>query len=170
MSATDWVFLIAGLGSAGAAALAVTRRNPLHGAVCLLGTLLGLAAVFALLAAPFLAAMQVLVYAGAILVLFLFVIMLLNLRPEELGSEATPAGQGAAAAVATTVLMVLAVAILRARAGRGGFGPEPASPFGSLAGVGEPLFRVPAVIPFELISVLIVAAIAGAVVLARKRQ
>src|SRR5574342_672222 len=71
-----WVFAVIAIG---AAALCITRRSPVASALWLVTTLFSLAGIFVLLDAQFLAALQVMVYAGAIMVLFLFVIMLLNL-------------------------------------------------------------------------------------------
>src|SRR5579862_4842294 len=83
----DPVFAIAALVTLGAGALVVTLRHPVHAAISMLVAFLGLAVIYLKLDAPFLAAIHVLVYTGAILVLFLFVIMMLNLKPDELGVE-----------------------------------------------------------------------------------
>jgi hypothetical protein len=93
---TDWFFLLTSLFTIAAGMLSVTRRNPVYAALWLMASFAGMAGLFFRLDARFLAAIQVLVYAGAIMVLFLFVIMLLALRPEELGKE--PAGPARLAA------------------------------------------------------------------------
>ena len=87
MSAEFFFFFILALSIVVSSALVVTLRNPIHSAVSLVVTMLLMAGVYALLNAPFLAIIQVMVYAGAIMVLFLFVIMLLNLGDEELGER-----------------------------------------------------------------------------------
>jgi len=81
------IFLLAGATSFISACVLVSRRNPVYSVIFMLPFFLGLAVIFVLLSAPFLAAMQMMVYGGAILVVFLFVIMLINLRPEELKSD-----------------------------------------------------------------------------------
>ncbi|MFN3486489.1 MAG: NADH-quinone oxidoreductase subunit J, partial [Planctomycetota bacterium] len=91
-----------------AGALTVTRRNPVYSAVWMLVCFLALAVVYLTLEAPFLAALHVIVYTGAILVLFLFVIMLLNLSPEELGREMPPPARAAAAVLAAALFAALA--------------------------------------------------------------
>src|SRR5213595_1237072 len=97
MGSIDPVFGIAAAVTTLAGILVVTQRNPIYCAISMLTCFLGLAVVYLRLAAPFLAAIHVLVYTGAILVLFLFVIMLLNLKPEELGVEYSLKTRGAIA-------------------------------------------------------------------------
>ncbi len=171
MAATEiafWVF--SGIAVVGAV-LCITQRNPVKSALWLVLTLFALAALFVLLEAQFIAALQVLVYAGAIMVLFLFVIMLLNLgRP---GPSDRRRGLGAVAAVGLSVLLLVQLSVLRA-------GPPEALrlPAGSLTvlqerdgvvgAVARPLFGE-YLIPFEITSVLLLAAIVGAVVLAKRR-
>jgi NADH-quinone oxidoreductase subunit J len=112
----------------------------------------------------------VVVYAGAILVLFLFVIMLLNLRPEDLKPEAPAVERGVSAVVALLVLGALAAGILSSTGGPEGLPRAlPVDPgFGSVEGVGRSLFTH-YVVQFEVLSVLIVAAIVGAVLLAKRK-
>lgn len=156
---------LAGLSSA-AAVLVVTRRNPVYSAVWLLICFVSFALLYLKLAAPFLAAIHVIVYTGAILVLFVFVIMLLNLRPDEFGEEYPVNVRAAAAAACTVVFAGLAWPILTDPALQA---PVPAPPegYGGVEQVGELLFRTYA-LPFELVSVLIVVAMFGAMVLAKK--
>src|SRR6185436_7060825 len=87
MGSIDPVFAVAAAVTVGGGLLVVTQRNPIYCAISMLACFLGLAVIYLRLSAPFLAAIHVLVYTGAILVLFLFVIMLLNLKPDELGVE-----------------------------------------------------------------------------------
>jgi NADH:ubiquinone oxidoreductase subunit 6 (subunit J) len=117
-----------------------------------------------ILAAPFLALMQLMVYAGAILVLFLFVIMLLALREEELGEERPWPLQLLAGIGCAVLFGLMAAAILRSpSAPAPSVGPD----FGSPTEVGRSMFA-DFVLPFEVVSVLILAAMIGAVVLAKK--
>ncbi len=154
------------------ALLCVTRRSPLSSALWLVVTLFGLAGLFVLLDAQFIAAMQVIVYAGAIMVLFLLVIMLLHLSrdqpPDMLGRV------GSIVMIGVASLMVLELWVLKSA--------EPAAelqlPAGTLAreaaqqgvvgAVAIPLFR-DFLVPFELTSILLLAAIVGAIVLAKRR-
>jgi NADH-quinone oxidoreductase subunit J len=160
--------LFAGLAavSVGSALLVVTRRNPVYSALFLILCFLAIAGIAVLLHAPFLAGMHVLVYAGAIMVLFLFVILLLNLKPEELGGEYPWLTRAIVALLAMGLFAFLAYAFshdsdLQAHA------PTPSAKFGSVEEIGGLMFRR-FLLPFELVSVLIMTAIFGAVVLARK--
>jgi NADH-quinone oxidoreductase subunit J len=156
---------LAALGTV-SAVMVVTRRNPIYAAVWLLVSFLCVAAVFVALSAAFLAAIHVLVYTGAILVLFLFVIMLLNLRDDELGEEHPFGARLAAAALAFAAFIGVAVPTLRSPLLLQPTGPAPEG-FGSLATVGELLF-VSYGLPFELVSVLILGAMFGGLVIAKK--
>src|SRR5688572_6655889 len=80
---TEIVFYLLATGAIVSALLCITQKNPIPSALWLVSTMFALAAIYVLLNAQFIAAMQVLVYAGAVMVLFLFVIMLLNLSHEE---------------------------------------------------------------------------------------
>jgi NADH-quinone oxidoreductase subunit J len=161
-----WIFGVIAMGSA---LLCITRRNPVACALWLVVTLFALAAMFVLLDAQFIAALQVLVYAGAIMVLFLFVIMLLNLgRPGPTDIKG-PAGMA--------IAVVLAGLLLFQRGCRGA--PPDAIQLpravadlqahqGLVAAVANPLFEE-YLIPFEIASLLLLAAIVGAVVLAKRK-
>jgi NADH-quinone oxidoreductase subunit J len=148
-----------------AAVTVVVHPNPVHGACALVATLFLLAVLFLGLDAQLVAALQVIVYAGAIVVLFLFVIMLLNLQVEvrALGG----AGLVAAASGGGLVLAVLVAGAL----GRGtpaSGGPVPAG-FGETRSLAEHLFTA-YLLPFELTSVLLLVAIVGAVALGQRRR
>lgn len=155
------VAVLAGLG-------VVTRRSPMYSAISMLAAFLALAVVYLLVDAPFLAAMHVLVYTGAILVLFLFVIMLLNLKPEELGQEYPLPARGAVGALCLGLFGLLAAPALLDPALRAA--PKAvAEDFGSVKAVGLALFHNPYALSFELASALILTAIFGSVVLAKKK-
>jgi NADH-quinone oxidoreductase subunit J len=176
---TEAVFwLFAGIAVVAAVAL-ILQRNPLAAALCLVQVMFAVAAIFVLLDAQFIAVIQVLVYAGAVMVLFLFVIMLLNLG--HTGSDL----RGASAITATLVAVGLLVAELwvlwaytPARLGaefRGAAALAGAEAIrtataerGVVGAVAAPLFET-YLVPFELTSVLLLAAIVGAVVLAKRR-
>jgi NADH-quinone oxidoreductase subunit J len=144
--------------------LTVSRRNPVYSALSLLVFFGAVSGVHMVLHAPFLAMMQLMVYAGAILVLFLFVVMLLALRDEELGGERPWPLQLLAGIGCATLFGLVAAAILRAPPAAP---PEVAPQFGSAQEVGRSMFAE-FVLPFEVVSVLILAATMGAVVLAKR--
>ena len=148
-----------------AALVVLLHRNPVIGALFLVANLLSIAVLYLLLNAQFLAAIQVIVYAGAIMVLILFVIMLLNLRRESVvfGTGGTMQKSFALIASAAFLLMVA-----RAAAGvpqRSGALPNG---FGTVEYVAQRLFGT-FYYPFEAISLVLLAAMAGAIVLAKRK-
>ena len=148
------------------AALAVVlNRHPIYSVLSLLVMMFCLACLFIMLGAYFLAALQVLLYAGAVLVLFLFVIMLLNLEPEILARTRVFTLR----TVGTLTAIVLFFLLARSLWSVGGEPPLSTvpSPSGTVEGVGRPLFTT-YLLPFELTSFLILAAIIGAVTLAKR--
>jgi NADH-quinone oxidoreductase subunit J len=165
MPPIDPIFAAAALVTLGAGALVVTLRNPVHAAISMLAAFLGLAVLYLKLGAPFLAAIHVLVYTGAILVLFLFVIMMLNLKPEELGGEYPLKTRLFIAVLCGGLFALIAVPLLQDKR------PLPATTpagFGSVEVVGTALFNE-YVLAFELISVLIMVAVFGGVLLAKRK-
>ncbi|MDX2192821.1 MAG: NADH-quinone oxidoreductase subunit J [Gemmatimonadales bacterium] len=175
-----WIFAAAAVASA---TCCVLSRNPVVSALWLVSTMFSLAGIYVLLQAPFIAAIQVLVYAGAVMVLFLFVIMLLNLQRSD-GEFRGPASVGTTVTLVGLLLAELgalwvyspsrllaevtgqpagtaaAVAFPRALPG----GPRA----NVVADVAAPLFGE-FLVPFEVTSVLLLAAIVGAVVLAKRK-
>ena len=156
------------------AILAVTRRNPVHCMLWVLALFLHMAGIFLLLGAEFLAAVQVIVYAGAILVFYLFVLMLIDLP----GEQARPRfgyhwPLATAVGLSFAALTWLALVEMQIPSG---VGVAPAterlategSTQGSLSEIGMALFG-PFALPFEIASLVLLAAIVGAVVLARRR-
>jgi len=154
-----WIFAIVGVGCG---IMVVFHRNPMSSAIYLVVTMLCLAGFYALLAGPFVAVIQVLVYAGAVMVLILFVIMMLNLREETLQRE----GSMITWILAGLIGLGLVVAVVRKFPRTPAGMPEPA--FGTIEEVGNKLFTV-YMLPFELTSVLLLIAIIGAVILAKRR-
>jgi NADH-quinone oxidoreductase subunit J len=161
-----------------AALLCVTRRSPVASALWLVVTMFALAGLYLLLDAQFVAIIQILVYAGAIMVLFLFVIMLLNVGrgPSDLRGWV---GRGVAVLVGGGLLLQLGVLyrVIRSAgfAGQTVAFPLPAGELqrvqeaqGAVGMIAGPLFRQ-YLIPFEITSVLLLAAIVGAVVLAKRK-
>ena len=148
----------------------VLARDPLHSALSLALTLVAVAGVFVLLDAPFLSAIQIIVYAGAILVFFLFVIMLLNTGKLPPG-EARPVQRWVGTYLALVLGALVATGIVLARgatlAAPGTASPESVARIGNTAAVATLLYS-DYVFPFEIVSLLLTAAVVGAVVLARR--
>jgi len=145
----------------------VMSRNPVHSVIYLIVTFFSLSAHYILLNAQFLAAVNIIVYAGAIMVLFLFVIMFLNLRQE---TEEMKKDQTIFVAVVTAVIMGGILIIFLRRAER-----EPVNPltFNSQSGMVEILGKSlygEYLLPFELVSVLFLVAMAGAVMLGKRES
>lgn len=160
------VFYILAVTSVACALGVVAARSPIYSAVSLVACLFAAAGIYALLAAHLLAILQILVYAGAIVVLILFVIMLLNLSREELGRPVINLRKVAATfAVAAIVALVTGGLAASAVPAKRVVGPM----FGSIEGVGRVLFTE-YLLPFEIVSILLLAAIIGAVVIARKEK
>jgi NADH-quinone oxidoreductase subunit J len=168
VSLSHWVafYLLAGLTVLSALAC-ITRRNPVVAAVWLVGTLGASAGIYLLLHATFMAAIQVLVYAGAIMVLFVFVIMAVE-RPaqEEIGLGRS---------LGTKLIGLVALALLSFRLLPVLWGPEVrqasvvAREFGTVNDLGRLLFTN-YLFPFEAISILLLVAIVGAVVVTRRNR
>jgi len=151
------------------AALAISRRNPVHSVLWVLVMFFHLAAIYLLLGAEFLAAVQVIIYAGAILVLFLFAIMVLNIRQEEMGPRFSGGWPLALARVLALAVMLLGAWGSLRLPEAGPFGPELlAQKGGHTKALGEVLYTT-YLLPFELASLVLLVAIIGAIVLAKKR-
>ena len=148
--------------------LAVTRYNAAHALIYLIISLLASAIIFYLVGAPFAAVLEIVIYAGAIMVLFVFVIMLLNLRREAW----TPAGGRIQRFLFIPAALAVAAALLYAlvhhRIPFPGSRPAAAEDFGSVEEVGRLLFT-DHLFAFEFASLLLVVAMIGAVVLAKRR-
>lgn len=165
------VFLVAGAAVMIGALGVVFNRNPVHAALSLVGTLFGVAVLFVAQDAQFLAAVQVIVYAGAIVVLFLFVIMLLGVdEAEDLSAEPLtgqrPAAVAAGALIAGSLVAVLVASSITGARSSG------AKITGGVPNVNQlaKLLFTDYLFAFEITSALLVIAVVGAVVLARQRK
>jgi NADH-quinone oxidoreductase subunit J len=181
--AVFWFFAAVAVMSA---LLCILQRSPVSAALWLVSTMFSLAAIYVLLDAQFIAAIQVLVYAGAIMVLFLFVIMLLNLGHAASDMRGPPA-------IATTVVIAglligelfalwrytphrLAAELAQAAPfsdprvafAAGDVARQEAQARGVVGAIAAPLFQT-YLVPFEITSILLLAAIVGSVVLAKRR-
>ena len=173
------LFYIFALGTLFAASQVVLRRNPVHGALSLVASFFFLAGIYVLLGAHLIAILQVMVYAGAVMVLFVFVIMLLNLKDEELGKPVRTAWKaiglvsviGSVAVIAWQALGQAYADVLKPGASvaltdmaRHAHVNE--VEFGSVKAVAHAVY-MNSVLPFELTSLLLLVAVVGAVVVAK---
>ena len=150
--------------------LMVLGKNPVHSALFLVLTFFCLAGVYLLLNAQFIAAVQVIVYAGAIMVLFLFVIMLLNLE-QEVSSQSGHLLQKVSAVVLSLLLAVSLGSVMTSQVftgQKGTYSIEKVNAVGNSEVIGRLLFT-DFLLPFEITSVLLLAAMVGAVILAKKK-
>src|SRR5262245_15823218 len=161
----------------GLAALAVVaafniilQRNPIYSALSLIVTLCVTAALFLLLSAPFIAVLQIIVYAGAIMVLFVFVIMLLNVREEESKTDRQKYLKWLAAPLFLALLgeVFAAIRIVDNTPAIGTPTNAPAT-YGTVESIANQMFTS-YVLPFEAVSVLILMAIVGAILLAKREK
>ena len=151
-----------------AGVLVIVQRHAVYSALFLIITMGALAGIYILLEAYFVWVIQIIVYAGAIMVLFLFVIMLLDIRREQ--DPWAPPGRGrivAAVLLCLVLLVELVMAVAQRLALPTGGGP-PAGGFGTTQTVGRLLFTE-YLFPFEITSVILLVAMVGAMVLAKKR-
>ena len=170
-----FVFLVAGGACIAGALGVVLNSNPVHAALSLVGTLFGVAVLFVAQEANFLAAVQVIVYAGAIVVLFLFVLMLLGVdRAEDLSIEPLGGAQRVAALlIGVAVLALPLFAFWSTEGDATGVGPATGASnriddgVADVKQLGESLFTT-YLFAFEVTSVLLVIAVVGAVVMARR--
>jgi NADH-quinone oxidoreductase subunit J len=159
------VFCVLSVLCVGAVAAMIITRNQAHNALFLVLAFACLGGIFGLLDAPFAAVAQVLVYAGAIMVLFLFAIMMFNLRQPE-----PRAGKRARAVLGITLAFVLlAELVLAARRAIAGGGGEAGPTGADIAHLGRLLFS-DYLYAFEITSLLILAALVGALALAGRRE
>jgi len=158
-------FYILGGGAVVTALLMVTRKNPITSALWLVACFFAFAALFITLSAHFIGVIQILLYAGAIMVLFIFVIMLLNLGPEELKSRMLRFPVLLGGGVTVYLVVLLALSLLKSEGQD--FEPLP-DDFGYVSPVGRLLFTR-YLIPFEMTSVLLLIAIVGSVVMGKRK-
>jgi NADH-quinone oxidoreductase subunit J len=158
-------FVLAALSVGGALSL-ILQKHPIHSALSLIVVMISLAGLYLLMGAEFVAAVQIIVYGGAIMVLFVFVIMLLNASEEE-HTDFSKLAKFGGLPLALALTGLLAAAMIR----HAGSVPNPANPdaLASTTGISMMLFST-FVYPFELTSFLILIAIMGALVLAQREK
>lgn len=167
------LFWILALLAVGASIFMVVTQNPVRSALFLVITFLCVAAFYVMLSAQFLAAVQIIVYAGAIMVLFLFVIMLLNLgAPQALREKGTLQPFFAVVlGTAFTVMLLLSNSLIAISKTRPAAAPEVYVPQGTVEGIGKNLFdpQQAWLFPFEITSILLLVAIIGAIIMAKRK-
>ncbi len=161
------LFYFLGAVLLGLGLIVITRTNPIASALALVGAFAALSGLYAMQSAKLAAVLQILVYAGGIMVLMLFVIMLLNLPAQALEPLKAKGGMVALALLAVAALFGAPIAGVLFT---GGLGVSPVSgeDFGGVAGVGTKLFA-DYLFPFEALSLLLLAAVVGALVLVKKK-
>ncbi len=167
MNAARLVFDLAGAVAVVFAGVMVVHRNPIKSLLAIVVSFFALAVGFVLLSAPFLAAIQVIVYAGAILVLFLFVTMLLNLPTEEAAVDHRPI-QRILALVGIVLFAGMLLAAVRGNGEAAGSSGQPPAT-GDIEPLAQALFSR-AALPFEAVSVLLLASLTGAYILMRRER
>jgi NADH-quinone oxidoreductase subunit J len=162
-------FYLFGAVAIAASLLVIAQRNPIYSVLLLIASFGALSGLYVLLEAPFAAVIQIIVYAGAIMVLFLFVVMLLNAPHEDTDFDERihPLLRPGPMRFGGVLAVVLGVELWWALARGADTGAFPAGAVSSVAAIGRSLFTDYA-FPFEVTSVLILVAMVGAVVLARR--
>jgi NADH-quinone oxidoreductase subunit J len=162
-------FFIAAIGAIAGAIGVATLPNPFYSVLALVSHLLSLAALFLLLRAEFIAAAQVVVYAGAVMVLYVFVVAYVGSQDEPVRPAGGPGLRAASIVFASLLAVELFIAVLGSGLkGIDSKGADYQPGFGSPAAIGE-LLLTRFLFPFEVASILLLMAAVGAVVLARRR-
>ncbi len=167
-NAENIVTLLFAIMALGSAIMMITRRNPITSALYLVVNFFSISGIYLMLRSQFVAIIQIIVYAGAIMVLFLFVIMLLNLSGEKKLAESMTYKK--LSAVILGLLLFASVGITSFFAFFGKFTAlnQNAEVMGTIESVGKELYTTYS-FPFELVSFILLAAIVGAIVLAQKK-
>jgi len=147
----------------------VAAKNPIRGAMGLLATIIGVAGMYLLLAAELLAAVQVIVYAGAVVILFLFVIMLIGPTTAETSDARGAVGRYLGAIVFALCAVGALYAIMRFGGDKLVTMPPPAAGMGSVESIGREIFTR-AVVPFQIAGLLLLIAVVGAMAVASGKQ
>ena len=171
MTAGNVFFALCSIAALVGAMCTVLAKNPIRGAMGLLLTIVGIAGLFLKLNAQFLAAIQLIVYAGAVVVLFVFVIMLLGPDAGHAKESREPTAKLArllAGGLMAVISLVTLVLVLRTAGAPQRFG-RVSDQHGSVEAVGQQLFTK-AVVPFELATALLIVAVVGAIAVARSRH
>ena len=167
ISLIEWAFYFFAALSLSGALGTILSKKPMHSVIALVITFFSLSGIYVLLNAQFLAVVNIIVYAGAIMVLFLFVIMFLNLRQESNELRNTP--MIIAATIAGFLLVIMLVSAFR----KAYFAPVDPVSFraetGLIENLGSLLYKH-YMLPFELVSVLFLVAISGAILIGKREK
>jgi NADH-quinone oxidoreductase subunit J len=165
------VFAVLALAAVVGALFTITRKNPVAAVMSLVGTFFALAGIYATLNAHFLAVLQVLVYAGAIMVLFIFVVMILNREEVEPISfrGIITRGVGVVASIFGVLIAVRLVLVTRDTTLMKGAGAALPEDYGTVGAAGLSLFK-DFIYPFEAISLLLLVAVVGGVLVSRSHK
>lgn len=172
MLAAKWIiFIVTAIVCIASSLLMVTRRNAIHSALWLVVTFFSVAIIYLLLGAQFIAFAQLIVYAGAIVMLIVFVIMLIHLEKEAYESRKFTGAKIIAFFIAVILLLEIGAAAISFQTGgtKGSFTPEVLATTGNVQSVGSVLYGQ-YLFPFEIASILLLIGIVGAVVLAKRRK
>lgn len=162
-------FILFAIGALSGALGVLFFRSPVNSAMSLVMSFFFVAGLYVLLSATFMGIIQVLVYAGAIMVLFIFVLMLLNFRDDDVVDAKIGAHQLVAVLMGVAMLLIIVPAITSTYFAQAGVVTETVPQgFGEVAGIGRVL-TTEYVLPFELAAVLLLTAIVSAMVIAQKR-
>lgn len=168
MNIETFVFILVALASIGSAIMMITRRNPVKSVLFLIVNFFTLSVLYLFLHAQFIAIIEILVYAGAIMVLFLFVIMLLNMGDESSAGHQPKRHRLLAALLGVAVFIEIIAALeLPTRGTDAGISPA-AAEMGTVESIGKVLYTG-YIFPFEVTSLLLLAAMVGVIVLARRK-
>jgi NADH-quinone oxidoreductase subunit J len=160
------LFLLLAVAAVSSAILMITRRNPVTSALYLVFNFFIIAILYLFLRAQFIAVIQITVYAGAIMVLFLFVIMLLNLGEDKLLKWRLTSGKSVAVLLGIAIMGEILYFVLNLSSTSGI--PARSDSMGTVESIGKVLFSR-YLFPFEMTSILLLAAIVGAILLAKKK-
>lgn len=167
------IFIIAALVAIVSSVLMTTRKNPIHSALWMIVTFFAIAVIYLLLNAQFIAVAQIMVYAGAIMMLILFVIMLVRMdNGDAEGDGKSPAPKARVAGILITLILMVEIlfgALFYRMAGRSGdYTAEAVSNVGNVKTIGSLLYGQ-YLFPFEIASVLLLVGIVGAVVIVKRK-
>jgi NADH-quinone oxidoreductase subunit J len=171
LASEAFAFYVFGAVAVAASLLVIAQRNPIYSVLLLIASFGALSGLYVLLDAPFVAVIQIIVYAGAIMVLFLFVVMLLNAPHEETDYDERvhPLLRSGPMRFGAALALLLVVELGWALSRRGDTGNFAGAAVSSVSAIGRALFTDYA-FPFEVTSILILVAMVGAVVLARREE
>jgi NADH-quinone oxidoreductase subunit J len=162
------IFIILALIATGSAVNILAQKHPIYSALSLILTFIALAGIYIQMRAEFIAVMQIVVYTGAIMVLFVFVIMLLNAREEAIPSHSLRLINYFGLPLSILLMVQVTFVLFKAFSGYGiSLSPSSLNLAGNTAAIGKELYTH-YVLPFEVTSILLLVAIIGAIVMAKK--